>query len=32
MTTLINVFCIIGILGIVFFTGALVWMIYDTHF
>lgn len=26
MATLINVFCVIGIVGIVFFTGALVYV------
>ena len=31
MTTLINIFCLIGIIGIVVFTTALIYAIYSTR-
>jgi hypothetical protein len=31
MTTLINIFCAIGIAGIIFFTGAFVYVIKETR-
>lgn len=31
MTTIINIFCAIGIAGIIFFSGALVYVIKETR-
>lgn len=31
MATLINIFCAIGVAGIIFFTGALVYVIKETR-